>query len=185
MALLASRFSNMHCHLADQHACTPYRLLKPTPRHPKRSSLRATPSNSNGGGSSSSSGRLAPPNKDSTISPARLLHSLEFTAIAVAAVGHAAILVSSAVSQWRQTQQIAELQDQLSIGAEAAASTRQYQRQQHAGTGTQQQLLQQEPAGWLSGPPRLHLHSGLHLITGSALVVGLLCGAGLRQLQLR
>lgn len=178
---LGSRCSSMHCHLADQHA---HRLLMP-PRHPKRSSLRATPSNSNGG-SSSSSRRLAPANKDSTISPARLLHTLEFSAIAIAAVGQAAILVSSAVSQWRQTRQIAELQDQLSsIGAEAAASTRQQHRQQHTGTGTQQQLLQQEPAGWSSGPPGLHLHSGLHLVTGSALVVGLLCGAGLRQLQLR
>jgi hypothetical protein len=181
MALLASRFSSMHCQLADQHAVRP---LQP-PRNPRRpSSLKATPPNTNGGSSSS---RLAPPNKDSssTISPARLLHTLEFSAIAIAAVGQAAILVSSAVSQWRQTQQIAELQDQLSsIGAEAAASTRQqhHRQQQHAGagTGTQQQLLlQQEPA------PGLHLHSGLHLVTGSALVVGLLCGAGLRQLQLR
>jgi hypothetical protein len=130
---------------------------------------------------SGQSSRVPPLN--SSISPARLLHTVEFSAIAIAAIAQAALLVSTAVCQWRQTSKIADLQDQLSAfdgpGRQTAAraSTHQHHNQQKQQSVTHLQYQQQPlvPAA----------HSWLHLVTGSALVVGLLCGAGLRQLQTR
>jgi hypothetical protein len=124
-----------------------------------------------------------------------LLQRLEFAAIAIAAVGQAALLVSTAFCQWRQTQQLADLQDQLhnlegsSIPEAHAASSLLQAQQQQSGSDEQQQQqqplvhVQYHPAPAAAAPTAAA--SGLHLITSSALVVGLLCGAGLRQLQLR
>lgn len=191
MALLSGSHGMVHCHTQGQldHAtiCLPVPYRAPAchrfPRRTFRSFAAPKAANSSG---SSASGQSSRSPAQNSITPARLLHTLEFSAIAVAALGQAAILVSTAICQWRQTQQIADLQDQLSNidGSlhEAAASTHHvhHQRQQQ-GTSTQQ--LQQ--TSWSAPAAVPAAHSGLHLITGSALVVGLLCGAGLRQLQLR
>jgi hypothetical protein len=126
------------------------------------------------------------------LSPAKLLHTLEFTAIAIAAVGQAALLISTAICQWRQTQQLSELQDHLhsmdDTLAEAAASgtptAKTSIRHQHDLQRNQNHIQHQQYAA--TAPLMPHAaHAGLHLLTGSALVVGLLCSAGLRQLQLR
>lgn len=145
--------------------------------------LKASNTSSSRGSSSPGPPRPQPSSAgNASISPARFLHTLEFTAIAIAAVGQAAILVSTAVCQWRQTQQLAELQDQLTAVegslVEAGAV---------AQGGMQLQRQQQLPVMQMQVPamPMVPAHTSLHLITGSALVVGLLCGAGLRQLQMR
>lgn len=191
MALLSGSHSRVHCHTQGQldHAtiCLPVPCRAPAchrvPSHTFPAPKAASSSGSSASGQSSRS-----PAQNSSITPARLLHTLEFSAIAIAALGQAAILVSTAVCQWRQTQQIADLQDQLShidgsLHEAAASTSTRHVHQQHQQQGTSTQKLQQ--TSWVSPAAVPAAHSGLHLVTGSALVVGLLCGAGLRQLQLR
>lgn len=119
----------------------------------------------------------------SSVSPAQLLHKVEFTAIAIAAVCQAAVLVTTALHQWHQAQQVAELQAQLDLSTapEAAASTGTDHHQILQQQGEQQLRLQHEHRTTSHHPAT----TGLHLVTSSALVVGLLCGAGLRQLHTR
>jgi hypothetical protein len=142
--------------------------------------------------SSSRDGNKQASAPSSSLSPAKLLHTLEFTAIAIAAVGQAALLISTALCQWRQTQQLSELQDQLhsmddtlaeaaAAGTPTAKTSSRHQHDAHQNPDAVQ--LQQYQAAVPAVPHAAH--AGLHLLTGSALVVGLLCGAGLRQLQLR
>jgi hypothetical protein len=190
MALPVARCNKVHWHHLDQSAqslpmpkpaCTRPQTLTCDLKWLSKGTLVvawAVGSNSSTSGQSS---RGPPPN--SSISPTRLLHTVEFSAIAIAAIAQAALLVSTAVCQWHQTSQIADLQDHLSTmdgpghATATHASTHQHHNQQQQQSVMQLQYQQQPlvPAA----------HSGLHLVTGSALVVGLLCGAGLRQLQTR
>lgn len=168
-------------------------LLTPKPRcrslHHQFKPPKASNTSSSGGSTHPGPARPQPNSANADISPARLLHTLEFTAIAIAAVGQAAILVSTAVCQWRQTQQLAELQDQLTAvegslleaGSVFVEATGEVQQQRQA---PQQQLPAMQVQAHAM-PVVMPAHTSLHLITGSALVVGLLCGAGLRQLQAR
>jgi len=157
---------------------SPQQRYRPAPRYPKASSKPDASGSANP--RRSNTPQSVPV---SSVSPAQLLHKVEFTAIAVAAVCQAAVLVTTALHQWHQAQQVAELQAQLldlSTAPEAAASTSTDHHKILQQQGEQQLRLQ-------------HVHhttshpaaAGLHLVTSSALVVGLLCGAGLRQLHTR
>lgn len=209
MALLAQCGAGMHtaqqkCSRGADHA----QQLRPTPpllnslqqtrpcHHPAASrqhptvvcSASSTPAPN---GSNSSAGRLPPQKSNAGVrttpqpqSPAQLLHTVEFAAIAIAAVGQACLLVSTAVCQWRQTTQLADLQEQLhSIEATSTAAAAAGGGAQAHSTKQQASMQLQHPASLPAAAPAAS--TGLHLLTTSALVVGLLCGAGLRKLQIR
>lgn len=181
-----------HAHTVSSTGIVPVLTLRARKSHrlPERPLMVLSSMKNNSSSSRDSNKQASAPSSSS--SPAKLLHTLESTAIAIAAVGQAALLISTAICQWRQTQQLSELQDQLhsmdDTLAEAAASgtptakasTRHQQDLHHNHDAVQHQQYQ------AAAPVVPHAaHAGLHLLTGSALVVGLLCGAGLRQLQLR